>query len=111
MRYPFIFLFFFYHLAIADEFNSLIEEYSSSNNISKVNIVIKDNIDIKGKATTAGSLALVNNTAKENAFLIEKLLANNFHIKGKSNYLSGQIFDLQILLVDGQVLMGKQIIH
>ena len=85
MRYPFIFLFFFYHLAIADEFNSLIEEYSSSNNISKVNIVIKDNIDIKGKATTAGSLALVNNTAKENAFLIEKLLANNFHIKGKSN--------------------------
>ena len=85
MRYLFIFLFFFYHLAIADEFNSLIEEYPSSNNISKVNIVIKDNIDIKGKATTAGSLALVNNTAKENAFLIEKLLANNFHIKGKSN--------------------------
>jgi Asp-tRNA(Asn)/Glu-tRNA(Gln) amidotransferase A subunit family amidase len=84
MRFLFIFLFFF-HLAFADEFNALIEEYPLSNKINVINIVIKDNIDIKGKATTAGSLALVDNIAKENAFLIEKLLANNFHIKGKSN--------------------------
>ena len=84
MRFLFIFLFFF-HLAFADEFNALIEEYPLSNKINVINIVIKDNIDIKGKATTAGSLALVENIAKENAFLIEKLLANNFHIKGKSN--------------------------
>ena len=68
----------------ADEFNSLIEEYPNNDPL-KINIVIKDNIDIQGKATTAGSIALLNNIAQKNAFLIDKLIANNFHIKGKSN--------------------------
>ena len=67
----------------AATFNSLIEEYDFHS--SKINIVIKDNIDIKGRPTTAGSLALEGNIAKDNAYLVQKLLDNNFHIAGKAN--------------------------
>ena len=67
----------------AQTFNSLIEEYDF--HPSKINIVIKDNIDIKGRPTTAGSLALEDNIAKDNAYLVQKLLDNNFHIAGKAN--------------------------
>ena len=67
----------------AATFNSLIEEYDFHSN--KINIVIKDNIDIKGRPTTAGSLALEENIAKDNAYLVQKLLDNNFHIAGKAN--------------------------
>ena len=69
----------------ADNFNSLIEMYPSSNDKTKINIVIKDNIDIEGRVTSAGSIALKDNLAKQNAFLIDKLLLNGFYIKGKAN--------------------------
>ena len=39
-----------------DTNNSLIDYYGKSE--TKINIVIKDNIDIQGKITSAGSLAL-----------------------------------------------------
>ena len=81
----FFLLFVLFQYLHGDDFNNaLIEEYSSSNS-SYTDIVIKDNIDIKGLVTSAGSLALENNIAKENAFLIDKLLQNGFHIKGKAN--------------------------
>ena len=66
-----------------DTMNSLIETYDYSD--LKINIVIKDNIDIKNKTTSAGSLALKNNKPKDNAFLIDMLLKNGFHISGKAN--------------------------
>ena len=78
-------LFFAFQIIYADDFNALIEEYPSTNDKSKINIVIKDNIDIKDSITSAGSIALKDNIAKKNAFLIEKLLNNGFHIKGKAN--------------------------
>ena len=84
MKNYLLLLFIFHHLQ-ADDFNALIKEYPSSTDSSKINIVVKDNIDIKGTVTSAGSLALENNIAKENAFLIDKLLINGFHIKGKAN--------------------------
>jgi amidase len=48
-------------------------------------IVIKDNINAVGLATTAGSLALHNFIPKENAFVINKLVAAGAIIIAKSN--------------------------
>ena len=66
-----------------DTNNSLIEFYGKSD--SRTNIVIKDNIDIEGKVTSAGSVALNDNKASSNAFLIQKLIDANFNIAGKAN--------------------------
>ncbi|GIR41332.1 MAG: hypothetical protein CM15mP51_21120 [Porticoccaceae bacterium] len=53
-----------------DPNNSLIKEYSYSSNPNLVHIVVKDNIDIKSQVTSAGSLALADNVASTNAFLV-----------------------------------------
>ena len=66
-----------------DTNNSLIDFYGKSE--TKINIVIKDNIDIKEKVTSAGSLALEDNIAVENAFVIQRLIDSEFHISGKAN--------------------------
>ena len=66
-----------------DKNNSLIEFYGLSD--EKINIVIKDNIDIKGVVTSAGSLALEDNIAASNAFIVKKLIDANFNIAGKAN--------------------------
>ncbi len=68
-----------------DEKNSLIEIYDNPNDINLINIVIKDNIDIGGKVTSAGSLALKDNIAKSDAFIIDKLKRANYYILGKAN--------------------------
>lgn len=68
---------------VKDSNNSLIEFYGNSK--SKINIVIKDNIDIEGKITSAGSLALEDNIASKNAFIVQKLIDANFNIAGKTN--------------------------
>ena len=83
-----LFLILFFYLATytqADLHNALIETYKTSSNKNLIKIVIKDNIDIKGKVTSAGSLALSSNTAKKNAFIIDKLINANYHIYGKAN--------------------------
>ena len=66
-----------------DKNNSLIEFYGLSDD--KINIVIKDNIDIGGEVTSAGSIALKDNIANENAFIIQKLIDANYNIAGKAN--------------------------
>ena len=66
-----------------DTNNSLIDYYGKSE--TKINIVIKDNIDIQGKITSAGSLALKDNVANKNAFIIQRLIDSDFHISGKAN--------------------------
>jgi len=68
-----------------DPNNSLIQRYPYSSNPNSVNIVVKDNIDIKSEVTSAGSLALADNVAETNAFLIDKLLEANYVIVGKAN--------------------------
>ena len=83
-----LFLILFFYLATytqADLHNALIETYETSNKKNLIKIVIKDNIDIKGKVTSAGSLALSSNTAKKNAFIVDKLINANYHIYGKAN--------------------------
>ena len=83
----YIFLLFFLITVSAsnDEKNSLIEIYDNPNDINLINIVIKDNIDIGGKVTSAGSLALKDNIAKSGAFIIDKLKRSNYYILGKAN--------------------------
>ena len=74
--------------AISDEIdsnNSLIKRYPYSSNPNSVNIIVKDNIDIKSEVTSAGSLALADNIAEKNAFLIDKLMEANYVIVGKAN--------------------------
>ena len=68
-----------------DDKNSLIEVYSKDTELNSVNIVLKDNIDIKNKITSAGSLALKDNIAKKNAFIVDKLINANYFIYGKAN--------------------------
>ncbi len=83
----YIFLLFFSILVCAsnDEKNSLIEIYDNPNDTNLINIVVKDNIDIGGKVTSAGSLALKDNIAAKDAFIIDKLKRANYHILGKAN--------------------------
>ena len=83
----YIFLLFFSILVNAsnDEKNSLIEIYDSPYDTNLINIVIKDNIDIGGKVTSAGSLALKDNIAVNDAFIINKLKRANYYIFGKTN--------------------------
>ncbi len=71
-------------LDLQDTHNAFIETYEISNN-SSIAIAIKDNIDIAGRVTSAGSLAMAENIASTDAFLIEKLPDAKFHIVGKTN--------------------------
>ena len=84
-RYLLLFIFFISTYIQSDVNNAMIEIYETSHNEGLIKIVVKDNIDIKGKVTSAGSLALSNNIAKKNAFIVEKLINSNYHIYGKAN--------------------------
>ena len=88
--------------------NSLIEIYDNPNDINLINIVIKDNIDIGGKVTSAGSLALQDNIAKSDAFIIDKLKEQIIIFLVKQICPNGQTLDLKIRLVDGQVWVVKR---
>ena len=83
--YKFLLFFSVFVNATIDEKNSLIEIYENPNETNSINIVIKDNIDIANKVTSAGSLALKDNIAQSNAFIINKLESANYHILGKTN--------------------------
>lgn len=48
-------------------------------------ILVKDNIDVAGLHTTAGSLALADNRAETNATVIENIIQNGGIILGKTN--------------------------
>ena len=78
-----IYISFFLHTE-EDPFNAFIY-ISPLNSDSLVNIGIKDNIDVKGMITSAGSLALSSHYPNKDAFLISKLKSSNYHIYGKTN--------------------------
>lgn len=48
-------------------------------------LLIKDNIDVAGLHTTAGSLALTDNLARTNAAIVDNILRNGGVILGKTN--------------------------
>lgn len=68
-----------------DKFNAYVVQIPKKNITNKVAIAIKDNIDLIGYPTTAGSLALLDNYPTQNAFIVSKLYENNFYIDGKTN--------------------------
>ena len=75
---------------IEDRFNIYISKLSNKEieyNLSKglKPIAIKDNIDVKGFANTAGSIALKDNRPSKNAFLIQQLVDNGYFVIGKTN--------------------------
>ena len=53
--------------------------------LAGVPVLVKDNIDVKGLHTTAGSLALADNIAREDAPVIRNLRRNGAVILGKTN--------------------------
>lgn len=67
---------------------SLDNEYKKTNILRPLHgipILIKDNINVKGLPTTAGSLALKNYIPENNAFVIQKLIDAGAIILGKTN--------------------------
>ena len=52
---------------------------------SKIQIMIKDNIDIIGAPNTAGSQALIANFPTEDASLVKQLKRSNYQVIGKTN--------------------------
>ena len=53
--------------------------------LNPIPIAIKDNIDVRGLANTAGSIALKNNFPKNDAHLITKLKKGGYYVIGKTN--------------------------
>ena len=71
--------------AIEDPFNAYILSIDKHSDEGLINIAIKDNIDLAGYPNTAGSLAMLDNIPRNDAFIVKKLKQNGFHISGKTN--------------------------
>ena len=75
-----------------------------------VPILVKDNIDVEGFHTTAGSLALADNLAKSDAPVIQNLRRNGAVIIGKSNMTEFANF-VSTKMPGGYSSRGGQVIH
>ena len=63
----------------------IVDESADSGPLAGVPILVKDNIDVVGFPTTAGSLALEDNMAMKDAHVIRNLRRNGAVIIGKTN--------------------------
>lgn len=73
-------------LAMADAMDNERKAGKTRGALHGIPVLIKDNVDVAGKMmTTAGSLALAGNYAKQDAFIIKQLKAAGAVILGKTN--------------------------
>lgn len=75
-----------------------------------VSLFVKDNIDVAGTHTTAGSLALADNLADTDAHIIQNLKKNGALIFGKANMTEFANFTTQGM-PGGYSSRGGQVIH
>lgn len=73
-------------------------------------ILVKDNIDVRGLHTTAGSLALTDNVAQADATVIENLRQNGAVILGKTNMTEFANWVTQGM-PGGYSARGGQVVH
>ncbi len=91
------------------------EHYEHTENAQRlpllgVPILVKDNIDVQGFHTTAGSLALADNIAKGDAPVIRNLRRNGAVIIGKSNMTEFANY-VSTKMPGGYSSRGGQVIH
>lgn len=67
--------------------DQIVAKSSATGPLAGVPVLVKDNIDVEGFPTTAGSLALEDNLAMNDAKVIRNLRRNGAVIIGKTNFL------------------------
>ncbi len=74
-------------------------------------VLLKDNIDVRGMHTTAGSLALQDLIAEEDAFIVKKLRDAGAVILGKANLSEFAYWMSRNHMPSGYSSRGGQVVH
>ncbi|MDU1846288.1 MAG: amidase family protein [Niallia nealsonii] len=99
-------------LEIAAELDKKRQEINQVGPLYGIPVIIKDNIDTKdAMATTAGSIALENNFAKEDAFIVKKLREAGAIIIGKANLSEFANFITELDMPNGYSSLGGQVMN
>ena len=95
----------------ADRIDAEIREKGRRSPLHGVPVLLKDNIDVRNMHTTAGSLALADLIAEEDAPLSERLRQAGALILGKSNLSEFAYFMSRQDMPSGYSSRGGQVVH